>query len=176
MKQMTKKVAFLLADGFEDSEMQNPFDAMIENGTEGVIVSMEKGTKLRGKKGAVYVSHLAIEEAKPTDFEVIVIPGGKSPSFLRDHSAVIRFVQEASSKGVPIAAICHGPQVLTKAGLVKGKTLTAYPGIAEEIEKAGGTYVDRELVEDDNLITSRSPADESAFIDAIVRRLGVSAY
>ncbi|RKP53820.1 type 1 glutamine amidotransferase [Cohnella endophytica] len=177
MKQMTKKVAFLLADEFEDSEMSQPFDALIENGTEGVIISKEKEAELKGKNGTVsYVSHLAARDAQAGDYEAVVIPGGKSPSHLRDDESVLRFVKEAEKLGIPIAAICHGPQVLASAGLLQGKTLTSFPGISEEMIQAGGTFVDREVVEDGNLITSRKPEDEPAFIDAIIRKIGVSAY
>lgn len=177
MKQMTKKVAFLLAEEFEDSEMSKPFDAMIENGTEGVIIGKEKNAKLTGKNGSVtYTSHLAASDAKAYDYEAVVIPGGNSPSHLRDDEHVLHFVKEADKLGIPIAAICHGPQVLASAGLLRGKTLTSYPGISEEIERAGGTFVDREVVVDGNLITSRMPEDEPAFIDAIIQKIGVSAY
>lgn len=177
MKQMTKKAAFLLADGFEDSEMKNPFDAMTENGTEAVIISIEKGASLSSKQGTIsYTSHLAAHEAKASDYAAVIIPGGQSPAILKDNNSIIDFVRQADSLGIPIAAICHGPQVLAAAGLTKGKTVTGYPGIAGELTQAGASFVDREVAEDGNLITSRKPEDEPAFIDAIIRRIGVAAY
>jgi protease I len=177
MKQSLRKVAFLLADGYEDSEMANPYDAIVENGNDAVIISLEKNKELKGKKGTIaYRSHLAAKEANPDDYEAIVIPGGQSPAALREDEAVLDFVRRANDKGVPIAAICHGPQVLASAGLLKGKTLTGYPGIRGEIEAAGGTFVDREVVVDGNLITSRGPQDEPAFIKEIIDKIGVSAY
>ncbi|WP_079411454.1 type 1 glutamine amidotransferase domain-containing protein [Paenibacillus ferrarius] len=177
MKQMVKKVAFLLADGYEDSEMKNPYEALTQNGNEVVIISLDKGAVLNGKKGTIsYTSHLAAEEADAGDYVAIVIPGGKSPSVLLENEHVRSFVQKADQAGTTIAAICHGPQILAKAGLLQGRTLTSYPGIADEVREAGGTFVDKEVVVDGNLITSRTPADEPAFIQEIIDRVGVAAY
>jgi len=177
MKQSLKKVAFLLADGYEDSEMKNPYEAIVENGDEPVIISLKKGDELKGKKGTItYTSHLAASEANVADYEAVIIPGGQSPSKLRDDPAVIDFVRQAHEKGIPIAAICHGPQVLAKAGVLRGKTLTGYSGIQDEIKQAGGTFVDKEVVVDGNLITSRGPQDEPAFIKEAIDRIGVSAW
>ncbi|MBP1996585.1 type 1 glutamine amidotransferase domain-containing protein [Paenibacillus eucommiae] len=177
MKQMVKKVAFLIADGYEDSEMMNPYEAMSQNGNDGVIISLEKGAKLEGKKGTIsYTSHLSAEEADASDYEAVIIPGGKSPSKLLVNKHMIEFVKKADQLGITIAAICHGPQLLAEAGLLKGRTLTSYPGIAEEIKEAGGNFVDKEVVVDNNMITSRTPEDEPAFIQEIINKLGVSAY
>lgn len=177
MKQSVRKVAFLLADGYEDSEMKHPYDALVENGNDNIIISTEKGKELKGKKGTIaYTSHLTAAEAHAEDYEAVVIPGGGSPAKLREDPAVLEFVRQADRKGIPIAAICHGPQVLASAGLLKGRTLTGYAGIQDEIETAGGTFVDREVVTDGNLITSRGPQDEPAFIQQTIQRLGVSAY
>ncbi|MFD2330371.1 type 1 glutamine amidotransferase domain-containing protein [Cohnella sp. GCM10020058] len=177
VKQGLRKVAFLLEEGYEDSEMQNPYDALVENGNDIDIISTEKGKELKGKKGTVtYTSHLAAGDAKAEDYEAIVIPGGGSPAKLREDPAVIAFVAEADGAGIPIAAICHGPQVLAKAGVLSGKTLTATASIQEEVEAAGGVFVDREVVVDGNLITSRKPEDEPAFIRETIAKIGVSAY
>ncbi|GGA00224.1 glutamine amidotransferase [Paenibacillus marchantiophytorum] len=177
MKMMVKKVAFLLADGYEDSEMKNPYEALTQNGTDVVIISLEKGAQLNGKKGTIsYTAHLAAEEANAGDYQAVVIPGGKSPAKLLENEHILAFVQKADQAGTTIAAICHGPQVLAKAGLLQGRTLTAYPGIADEVRAAGGTFVDQEVVVDGNLITSRTPEDEPAFIQEIINRIGVVAY
>ncbi|MFC3799995.1 type 1 glutamine amidotransferase domain-containing protein [Cohnella sp. GCM10012308] len=177
VKQGLRKVAFLLEEGYEDSEMQNPYDALVENGNDIDIISTEKGKELKGKKGTVtYTSHLAAGDAKAGDYEVIVIPGGGSPAKLREDPAVIAFVAEADGAGIPIAAICHGPQVLAKAGVLSGKTLTATASIQEEVEAAGGVFVNQEVVVDGNLITSRKPEDEPAFIRETIAKIGVSAY
>ncbi len=172
-----KKVAFLLANDFEDSEMQNPFDEMVKNGHETEIIGLKAGEELKGKQGSVaYKTHLAIEDAHAGDYAAVIIPGGTSPSKLMNNEAVQAFVREADKAGATISAICHGPQVLAAAGLLQGRTLTAYPGISEEVEAAGGKFVDREVVVDGNLITSRTPEDEPAFIRETIERLGVNAW
>jgi len=177
MKQMEKKVAFLLADGYEDSEMRNPYEAITRNGSEGVIISLREGEVLKGKKGTIeYTSHMSIDDANPDDYDAIVIPGGKSPAGLKDNKAVQQFVQAADRKGTTIAAICHGPQVLEEAGLLQDRTITAYPELSEDMKKAGAQFKDEEVVVDGNLITSRTPKDEPAFIQAIIDKLGVHAY
>ncbi|ANE48682.1 general stress protein [Paenibacillus swuensis] len=172
-----KKVAFLLADGFEDSEMKNPYDAIVKNGNDAVIISLKAGDELKGKKGTIqYTSHLAASEARAEDYAAVIIPGGKSPSHLREDKDIQAFVQAADKAGLPISAICHGPQVLASAGLLQGRTLTGYAAIADEIKQAGGNYVDKEVVVDRNLVTSRTPEDEPAFIEETINKLGVSAY
>ncbi|PZD95446.1 protease [Paenibacillus sambharensis] len=172
-----KKIAFLLADDFEDSEMRNPFEEMTKNGHNSVIISLKKDDELKGKKGTVtYKSHLAAKDAKASDYAAVIIPGGKSPSHLMNDKDIQAFVQDADAKGITISAICHGPQILAAAGLLKGRTLTSYPGIADEMKEAGGNFVDQEVVVDGNLITSRTPEDEPAFIQATIDRLGVNAW
>ncbi|RXZ84689.1 type 1 glutamine amidotransferase [Paenibacillaceae bacterium] len=177
MKQMEKKVAFLIADGYEDSEMKNPYEAISQNGTDAVVISLEKGSKLTGKQGTIsYTSHLAAEDAVASDYDAVIIPGGSSPAKLLKNKHMLKFVKDADEAGITIAAICHGPQLLAEAGLLKGKTLTSYPGIADEVKEAGGSFVDKEVVVDNNLITSRTPDDEPAFIQEIINKLGVAAY
>lgn len=172
-----KKVAFLLADGFEDSEMKNPYDEMVRNGHDAVIIGLTAGEELKGKKGTIsYMSHLSIDEAKATDYAAVIIPGGSSPGKLMNIEKVQQFVKEADAAGITLSAICHGPQVLAAAGILEGRTLTGYAGIAEEVKKAGGTFVDQEVVVDRNLITSRKPEDEPAFIGATIDKLGVYAW
>jgi protease I len=172
-----KKVAFLLANDFEDSEMKNPYDALAKNGNDAVIISLEKDTELKGKKGTIsYKSHLSIRDANPDDYAAVIIPGGKSPSHLRDNKDVQQFVKKIDEAGKTIAAICHGPQILASAGLLQGRTLTSYPGIVDEMKEAGANFVDKEVVVDRNLVTSRTPEDEPYFIEEIINKLGVNAY
>ena len=172
-----KKVAFLLANDFEDSEMASPYDEMVKNGHEAVIISLKGNEQLKGKKGTIsYTSHLGIEEANADDYAAIIIPGGKSPSHLMNNAAVQAFVKDADQAGTTIAAICHGPQILAAAGVLSGRTLTSYPGISSEIEAAGGHFVDKEVVVDRNLVTSRTPEDEPAFIRETIGKLGVNAW
>ncbi|MEK3882469.1 type 1 glutamine amidotransferase domain-containing protein [Paenibacillus sp. PL2-23] len=177
MMTKAKKIAFLLADGFEDSEMKNPFDEMVKNGHDTVIIGLRADEKLTGKQGTIsYTSHLGIDEANPKDYAAIIIPGGSSPSKLMDHPSVQQFVQEADASSITIAAICHGPQILAAAGILEGRTLTSYPGIASEMEKAGGRFIDKKVVVDQNLITSRTPEDEPAFISETLEKVGVNAW
>ncbi|MBO2943334.1 type 1 glutamine amidotransferase [Paenibacillus sp. F411] len=172
-----KKIAFLLANDFEDSEMKNPYEAMIKNGHDNVIISLKENEELTGKQGSVsYQSHLAVKDAQASDYAAVIIPGGKSPSHLMDDKDIQAFVQEADQKGLTISAICHGPQILAAAGLLKGRTLTSYPGIQDEVREAGGQFVDQEVVTDGNLITSRTPEDEPAFIQATLDALGSNAW
>ncbi|GAA3404805.1 DJ-1/PfpI family protein [Paenibacillus hodogayensis] len=177
MKKNQEKVAFLLADGYEDSEMKNPYEAITRNGNAAVIIGLEKEAELRGKKGTIaYTTHLSIDEANPDDYRAVVIPGGQSPEKLMENEAVLDFLRDANEKGITISAICHGPLLLSKAGLAQGRHFTSYAGVAEEIAKEGGVYSDKPVVVDDNLITSRGPDDESYFIEETIRKLGVSAY
>ena len=177
MMSEAKKIAFLLADGFEDSEMASPYDEMVRQGHNGVIIGLERDQELKGKKGTVsYRSHLAAREANASEYAAVIIPGGSSPAKLMNDPDVQAFIRQADRAGTTIAAICHGPQVLAAAGLLQGRTLTGYAGLAEEVSRAGGTFVDREVVVDGNLITSRKPEDEPAFIDATLNRLGTNAW
>lgn len=172
-----KKIAFLLADGFEDSEMQNPFDEMVKNGHETVIIGLRAGEELSGKQGTItYTTHLSIDEAEPSDYAAVIIPGGSSPGKLMDNEQMRQFVRKSDEAGRTIAAICHGPQLLAAAGVAQGRTLTAYPGIAGEMVGAGANFVDHDVVVDRNLITSRTPEDEPAFIRETVEQVGVNAW
>ena len=114
------KVAFLLADGFEDSEMKNPYEAVKEAGHEAVIIGLEKGAQCDGKKGTVsYKAELGAAEAKSEDFDAVIIPGGSAPEKLRVNDDVVRFVKEMNEQGKLIAGICHGPQVMISADVLK---------------------------------------------------------
>lgn len=166
------KVAFLLANGFEDSEMKNPYEAVKEAGHEAVIVGLEKGAEYKGKKGTVsYKADLGAAEAKAEDFDAVVIPGGSAPEALRINDDIVRFVKEMNQQGKLIAGICHGPQVMISANILKGKQATCYIGIRDDVRLAGAEYQDKEVVVSENLVTSRTPSDEPAFIREILAKL-----
>lgn len=165
------KVCFLLANGYEDSEMKNPYEAMKEAGHETLVVGLEKGVELKGKKGTVYISEASISEVKADDFDAIVIPGGGAPETLRVNDEVVTFVKQAHEQGKVIAGICHGPQVMISADILKGKNATSFIGIRDDLKNAGSTYFDQEVVVDGNIITSRTPKDEPAFIREILNKL-----
>jgi len=166
------KVAFLLASNFEDSEMKNPYEAVKKAGHEVVIVGLEKGAECKGKKGTVtYTAEIGASEAKADDFDAVVIPGGSSPEALRVNDDVVRFVKEVNEQGKLIAGICHGPQVMISADILKGKAATCYIGIRDDVKLAGADYRDEEVVVSENIITSRTPNDEPAFIREILAKL-----
>ncbi len=166
------KVAFLLADGFEDSEMKNPYEVIKKAGHETVIIGLEKGARCVGKKRTVtYTADLGASEAKADDFDAVVIPGGSAPEKLRLNDDIIRFVKEMNQQGKVIAGICHGPQVMISADILRGREATCYPGIRDDVKLAGAKYYDRKVVVSRNIITSRTPSDEPAFIREILAKL-----
>ncbi|MEC0246178.1 type 1 glutamine amidotransferase [Paenibacillus chitinolyticus] len=166
------KIAFLLAPQFEDSEMQEPYEALKADGHEVVIIGLKQGELLTGKnKKAEYTADQGITEAKPDEYDAVVIPGGSSPEGLRLDADIQTFVKKIDEAGKPVAAICHGPQILISAGLIKGRKLTSYPPLQDDVRNAGGEFADQEVVVDGNLITSRTPKDEPAFIAAIKKAL-----
>lgn len=166
------KVAFLLASGFEDSEMKSPYEAVKEAGHETVIIGLEKGARCDGKKGTIsYTADLGASEANANDFDAVIIPGGGAPEALRVNDDVVRFVKEINQDDKLIAGICHGPQVMISADVLKGKEATCFIGIRDDVKLAGAAYHDKEVVVSENLITSRTPKDEPAFIREILAKL-----
>ncbi|OUM85939.1 MAG: protease [Bacillus thermozeamaize] len=166
------RIAFLVAQEYEDSELSYPYEELKKDGHECVIISFQKGEELRGKKGqAVYKADAAISEVRPEDFDAVVIPGGFSPDRLRIDEGMKRFVQQKMEANQPVAAICHGPQLLISAKVVKGKEMTCYKSVMDDLENAGAKVVDRPVVVDGNLITSRMPQDNEVFVDAIRKAL-----
>jgi protease I len=153
-----QKVVIITADNTEDIEFFYPYYRLTEAGYTVDVVTPEGG-KFEGKHGLGLKDTKSIEEVKPEDYVLLYIPGGKAPETLRDEDEVIAFVQEFARSGKPIAAICHGPQVLVTADLVRGRQMAAYPEVREEIEEAGGAFVDEALVIDGQFITGRKPGD-----------------
>jgi protease I len=167
-----KRVAILVEDGFEDRELTGPLDALRGAGAHVTIVGPTKGTSFRGKRGdATVTSDMAAGEARMRDFDALVIPGGHAPDKMRLRHAMVDMARDAMEAGKPVAAICHGPQLLISADALRGRTLTCWPSIAVDIKNAGGLYVDKPVVEDGNLITSRKPDDVQMFGEAIIRAL-----
>ncbi len=164
----------MLAEGFEDSEFRKPYDAFRDAGHELVVIGKKKGDKLEGKQGKEKVkADLGIDEARPDEFEALFIPGGYSPDHLRADERFVRFARAFADK--PILAICHGPQLLLSADLVRGRRLTAWPTVQGDLRCAGADVVDEEVVTDGNLVTSRKPADLPAFVRASLALLRQSA-
>ena len=168
----SKRVAMLVEDEFEDSELTGPLDALRAAGVNVVVVGPTVGNEYRGKRGqAVIKAELSAGAARIKDFDAVVIPGGHAPDKMRMRHAMVDLARDAMSAGKPVAAICHGPQVLISANVLRGRTLTCWPSIAIDVKNAGGLYVDKPVVEDGNLITSRKPDDVPLFSEAILRAL-----
>src|SRR5215813_7435082 len=165
-----KRIAMLVEDEFEDRELTGPLDALRAAGATVTIVGPTAGATFRGKRGeAVVTADIAAGTARMTNFDALVIPGGHAPDKMRMRHAMVDLARDAMEAGKPVAAICHGAQLLISAGVLRGRTLTCWPSIAIDVKNAGGLYVDKPVVEDRNLITSRKPDDVPAFSDAIIR-------
>jgi protease I len=167
-----KRVAMLVEQEFEDREVTGPLDALRGAGATVVLVGPTAGAQFTGKRGeAVVTSDAAAGGARMHDFDALVIPGGHAPDRMRMRHAMVDLAREAMEAGKPVAAICHGPQLLISANALRGRTLTCWPSIAIDVKNAGGLYVDKPVVVDGNLITSRKPDDVPAFSDALIRAL-----
>jgi protease I len=165
-------VAFVVESGYEDSELADPWRALEAAGHACTLVGVEAGRRIEGKRGASQgVIDVAAAEAKAEDFDALVIPGGHSPDRLRTEAAVVEFVRGFFAAKKPVAAICHAGSLLVEADAVRGRRLTSWPSIRTDLRNAGATWVDRAVVEDGNLITSRKPADIPEFVAAILARL-----
>jgi protease I len=159
------KIACLIENDFEDSEYSKPADSFEKAGHEIIHIGFKKGEEVIGKNGkASAVIDKSVPDASIDEFDVLFIPGGYSPDRLRIDDRVVEFVKKFAASGKPIFAICHGPQLLITAQVTKGKTLTGWKSIKQDIINAGATYVDREVVRDGNLVSSRKPDDIPAFI------------
>lgn len=166
------KIAMALDSDFEDSEFRKPYDALLGAGHHVIVVGKEKGKKLIGKKGKeVTTVDRTADELSAEDFDAVVIPGGYSPDHLRTSPEIVAFLRKFDTLGRPIAAVCHGPQLLIEAGLVDGRTLTSWPSVKLDLENAGAHWVDQEVCIDGTLITSRQPDDLDAFSSAILNSL-----
>lgn len=157
------KALIISADNFEDSELLVPYYRLKEEGAEVEIASMKKGT-IKGKHGYEVKVDKSLDEVKSDDYELLILPGGRAPEAIRKEEQALKIAKEFFQQKKPVAAICHGPQILITADLVKGRHTTCYKSVAPELKNAGGIYEDREVVVDGNLITSRQPPDLPAFM------------
>jgi protease I len=166
------KVAILAADGFEEVELTKPKQALDDAGAETSVISIKPG-KIQGMnhadKGETVAVDLTLAEAKPENFDALMIPGGlMNPDTLRSTEEALEFVRHFFREGKPVAAICHAPWVLIDAGVVRGRTLTSWPAIKTDVRNAGGNWVDQEVVVDNGLVTSRKPDDIPAFNEKVI--------
>jgi protease I len=166
------KIAVTLADDFEDVEYSVPLGRLCQANHVVVVIGEEAGKVVEGKRHKVTAAiDAAAGSADPSDFDMLLIPGGYSPDHLRTDPAVVSFVRRFCDSGRWVAAICHGPQLLIEADVVRGRRLSSWPSVRKDLENAGATWVDREVIVDRNLITSRKPDDLDAFCDAVLRAL-----
>jgi protease I len=165
------RALIISADHFEDAELLFPFYRLQEEGLEVDIASIARG-KINGKHGYEVAVGKALRDVDPNAYDILILPGGKAPATLRKEPAAVEIAQEFMRSNKPVAAICHGPQILITAGVMPGRRATCAPSVAEELQASGALYEDKEVVVDGKLVTSRQPSDLPAFMREIVRLLG----
>jgi protease I len=166
------RIACLLGSMFEDSEFRIPYDRLKAAGYTVEIIGMKAGEVVTGYKGKEKVKvEKSIDEVRPEDYVALLIPGGYSPDHLRRDKRFVEFVKRFDALKRPIAAVCHGPQLLLTARLVRGRTMTAWETVQGDLEQAGAIVKDEPVVIDGNWITSRKPDDLEAFSEALIDML-----
>ncbi|MBI5065128.1 type 1 glutamine amidotransferase [Candidatus Woesearchaeota archaeon] len=166
------KIAVLLTDDFQDDEYVKPVEAFKKAGHEIINLELKRGRVVKGKKGVVSVTiDESITRVYVEDFDALLIPGGYSPDKLRINDDVVKFVKDFFESGKPVFVICHGQQLLINADVLKGKKITGYRSIIQDLKNAGAEFIDAEVVVDNNLVSSRQPKDLPAFIKACLNKL-----
>lgn len=163
-----KTAAILVEDLYQDMEVWVPAYRLREAGLKTVFVGTGK-PEYKSKVGYPVKAEADIKEVQAADFDVLVVPGGFAPDFLRRHEAVTKLVRDLDQAGKPIGAICHALWVLCSAGILKGRTVTSFFAIKDDVKNAGATWVDQEVVVDRNLVTSRMPEDLPAFCRELLK-------
>ncbi|GLI39756.1 type 1 glutamine amidotransferase [Geobacter hydrogenophilus] len=164
------KALIISADQFEDSELLAPYYRLLEEGIAVDVASIHRGT-ITGKHGYEVQADKSLAEVNPEGYAILVIPGGKAPAAVRKEPAALEICRSFFAHNKPVAAICHGPQILISAGLLSGRRATCYKSVADEMRGVGALYEDSEVVVDGNLITSRQPSDIPAFMREIMKKL-----
>ena len=166
------RVAVIIDDMFEDSEYTEPAKAFKAAGHKLTHVGLKKHTRVKGKTEGTQVKiDKAVNDISAEDFDALLIPGGYSPDHLRADEAAVKFVKKFFESNKPVFAICHGPQLLITAQVLNGRKVTGWKSIMQDIKNAGAQFLDQEVVEDGNLISSRHPGDLPMFISASLNRL-----
>jgi protease I len=171
-----KKIAFLAADGVEQSELTEPWKAVEQEGGTPELVSLEDG-EIQGvenefDKRDKFKVDAVVADTDPSDYDGLILPGGViNPDKLRANEDAVEFVRSFMEARKPVGAICHGPWTLVEAGVVEGRKMTSYASIQTDLENAGANWVDEEVVVDDGLVTSRSPSDLGAFCPKVVEEI-----
>jgi protease I len=179
-KLSNKRVAFLATDGVEQVELTEPWKAVEEAGGTPELVSLKEG-EIQGfehfDKGDRFQVDTAVEQADPSDYDALVLPGGViNPDILRTHGEAMAFVRRFFEQGKPVGAICHGPWSLVESDVVRGRTVTSWPSLKTDIRNAGGTWVDEGIVVDRGMFTSRKPGDLPAFCAKLVEEVAEGVH
>ncbi len=167
---MEMKALIISADNFEDSELLVPYYRLKEERAQVDIASMKK-EKIKGKHDYKVEVNKTLKEVNPDDYDILILPGGKAPETIRKEKNAIEIVKHFFKNNKPVSAICHGPQILITAGLLKGRRATCYRSVAQEMKDAEAIYEDKEVVVDGNLVTSRQPSDLPAFMRETMKML-----
>lgn len=166
-----KRIAFVATDGFEDSELTSPWQAVTGAGATAVLVAPESGS-IEGKNGHEQIVDLVASDADAADFDALVLPGGVvNADHLRMDAASVAFAKDFFAQHKPVGAICHAAWTLIEAGVVDGRTLTSYPSLQTDLRNAGATWVDEEVVVDEGLVSSRTPDDLPAFNAKVIEEI-----
>jgi protease I len=167
-----KRIAILAEEDFEDSELMEPLRAMKEAGAGVLVVGSGSKPAYKGKRGSAQVTvDATADKVEAGQFDAIIVPGGYAPDKMRLHQPMIDLVRKAHAQRKIIAAICHGPQLLISADIVKGSRVTSWPSVAVDLRNAGAIWVDEPVARDGNIITSRRPADLPRFNKAVIEAL-----
>lgn len=167
-----KTIAVIIADLFEDSEYVEPARAFSDAGYDLCHIGLKAGETVKGKKdGTEVLVDAEFGNTGPDDYIALLIPGGYSPDKLRAHDSAVDFTRKFVESGKPVFAICHAPQILITADVIRGKKITGWKSIIMDIRNAGAEFIDREVVVDGNIVSSRHPGDLPAFIDACLKKL-----
>ena len=164
------KALMISADNFEDSELLVPYYRLKEAGVDVAVASLSRGA-IKGKHGYEVAVDKTLDEVNPDDYAILVLPGGAAPALVRKESKALEIARSFFARSKPVAAICHGPQILISAGLLQGRHATCYKSVADELKEAGALYEDREVVVDAYLVTSRQPADLPAFMRETMKQI-----
>ncbi len=166
-----KKMLIFVDNGVEDSEFIYPYYRFQEEGYQMVTVASKAKETYRGKHGVPFTSDILPDAVNIDEYDAIIIPGGKAPDRMRMNPKLVDIVKQANEKGKVIAAVCHGPQMLIEADVVRGVTVTSWPSVRTDLKNAGAKVVDQQAVIDGKFVTSRSPADLPYFCQAILKVL-----
>jgi len=164
------KALIISADNFEDTELLVPYYRFKEEGINLEVASIIKD-KIKGKHGYEVNVDKPLKEISPEEYDFLLLPGGRAPETVRKDKDALKIVRYFFEKGKPVFAICHGPQILISAGLLKGRHATCYRSVAPELKEAGAIYEDKEVVVDGNLVTSRQPSDLPAFLIEAIKMI-----